>query len=272
MTGQNICAVVGWEHAEGGHFIQGSTTFNPLNTSQSMPGATVFNSHGVKNYPNWSTGLVASVKTLDLGFYSQIRAALEAGTNAGAVLGAVVASPWGTKSDNPSSFIPGGCLANAQAFDTKREVVEAQISKDEAALALNKANLVKAQTALEKTEARYDSNAPKVRKAKEELNRLARQLYMISADPELLALAEGVSSNDPVAFAVINDYVSRASGHDGIRVQQAIEYLARVHAKIGRSKAKVDELQVAIAADEQAIADSNTELRNLASLLLGDTA
>ena len=95
MTADNVAAMVAWEMAEGGHWYN-TAYFNPLNTTQSMPGATVFNSVGVKAYKSWAQGLEATVITINNGYYGSILAALKAGNDGQAVAAAVAASPWGT--------------------------------------------------------------------------------------------------------------------------------------------------------------------------------
>ena len=100
ITADNVAAVVAWEMAEGGHWYN-TAYFNPLNTTQSMPGATVFNSVGVKAYTSWAQGLKASVITLRNGYYGGILDALSRGNDAQAVANAVAASPWGTGSFTP---------------------------------------------------------------------------------------------------------------------------------------------------------------------------
>ncbi len=95
LTRDNLAAIVAWEMAEGGHWYN-TAHYNPLNTSQPMPGARTFNSHGVKIYNSWSQGLKATVITINNGFYPQILAALRAGNDGQAVASAVAASPWGT--------------------------------------------------------------------------------------------------------------------------------------------------------------------------------
>ena len=100
ITADNVAAVVAWEMAEGGHWYN-TAYFNPLNTTQSMPGATVFNSVGVKAYTSWVQGLKASVITLRNGYYGGILDALSRGNDAQAVANAVAASPWGTGSFTP---------------------------------------------------------------------------------------------------------------------------------------------------------------------------
>ena len=95
MTADNVAAVMAWEMAEGGHWYN-TAHYNPLNTTQSMPGATIFNSVGVKAYKSWMQGLEASVITINNGFYGGILAALRTGNDGQAVAAAVAASPWGT--------------------------------------------------------------------------------------------------------------------------------------------------------------------------------
>ena len=95
VTADNVAAVTAWEMAEGGHWYN-TAYYNPLNTTQDMPGATVFNSVGVKAYTSWKQGLEATVKTLKNGYYGGIIEALRRGNDSAAVAQAVGASPWGT--------------------------------------------------------------------------------------------------------------------------------------------------------------------------------
>lgn len=55
----NLVVVVAWETAE-----YTEATWNPLATTMSMPGATTYNSHGVKNYSSMEQGIEATIKTL----------------------------------------------------------------------------------------------------------------------------------------------------------------------------------------------------------------
>jgi peptidoglycan hydrolase CwlO-like protein len=95
VTADNVAAITAWEMAEGGHWYN-TAYYNPLNTTQSMPGATVFNSVGVKAYTSWKQGLEATMITLRNGYYGGILDALRRGDDATAVAAAVGASPWGT--------------------------------------------------------------------------------------------------------------------------------------------------------------------------------
>jgi len=89
-------ATLAWMRAEGGHFVNGAR-FNPLNTTMEAPGATSVNPIGVKSYPDYETGMGATLETIrvDNFGYPAIVAALVAGDGAGAV-DAVDASKWGT--------------------------------------------------------------------------------------------------------------------------------------------------------------------------------
>ncbi len=95
VTADNIAAITAWEMAEGGHWYN-TAYYNPLNTTQRMPGATIFNSVGVKAYVSWKQGLEATMITLKNGYYGGILEALKRGNDSEAVARAVGASPWGT--------------------------------------------------------------------------------------------------------------------------------------------------------------------------------
>jgi peptidoglycan hydrolase CwlO-like protein len=96
VTSANLAAVTAWEMAEGGHW-HNSAHYNPLNTTMREPGATSMNSVGVKSYTSWAQGFTATIATLHDGYYADILAALQNGTDAQAVADAVAASPWGTQ-------------------------------------------------------------------------------------------------------------------------------------------------------------------------------
>jgi peptidoglycan hydrolase CwlO-like protein len=55
----NLVAVVAWQAAEGT-----MATWNPLATTFYMPGSTVYNSYGVRNYESKTQGIEASILTL----------------------------------------------------------------------------------------------------------------------------------------------------------------------------------------------------------------
>jgi hypothetical protein len=76
----------------------GSAHFNPFNTTQDMPGATTFNSVGVKNYVSGKQGVEATAKTLQgKGHgYEAILRALRTNAPATETVTAIGASDWGT--------------------------------------------------------------------------------------------------------------------------------------------------------------------------------
>ncbi len=88
----NSKACFAWQAAEGG-----SASWNPFNTTEPVPGASNFNSVGVKNYPSEEAGIDATAQTLLNGRYGPILAAFRQGQSGLEVCRAVDASPWGTK-------------------------------------------------------------------------------------------------------------------------------------------------------------------------------
>ncbi len=60
---ENRIATVAWEVNEGT-----AAVWNPLATTYSMPGATIYNSHGVRNYVNEGQGLNATRLTIERGW------------------------------------------------------------------------------------------------------------------------------------------------------------------------------------------------------------
>lgn len=70
----NVAFLDTWQRYEGG-----SAAFNPLNTTQSEPGATDYNSVGVKNYPSAAVGAKATAATLENGRYDAVVSALRTG-------------------------------------------------------------------------------------------------------------------------------------------------------------------------------------------------
>lgn len=58
-------------------YERSNSQYNTLNTTLNKPGATNFNSAGVKNYPNLETGIQATADTLKLKYYKPIVYALQ---------------------------------------------------------------------------------------------------------------------------------------------------------------------------------------------------
>jgi hypothetical protein len=97
QTPENVVAVLTWIRSEWGDRAPIPATWNPLNTTLDFPPQTVFNSAGVKNYETFEQGVTANSNTLSLSYYPAIRGALQVGNNAAATIGAIFASPWGSK-------------------------------------------------------------------------------------------------------------------------------------------------------------------------------
>ena len=66
-TKGNMSFMYAWRQSEGG-----KASFNPFNTTKNMPGATIYNSHKVKNYKSMEDGVKATCETLKLGYYQDI--------------------------------------------------------------------------------------------------------------------------------------------------------------------------------------------------------
>jgi hypothetical protein len=92
ITGENLRVLAAWIGAEANEV----SLRNPLATTMDAPGARSMNSHGVKSYPSDEVGIDASVRTLRLGAYTGVVAALMRGESASQIATAIAASPWGT--------------------------------------------------------------------------------------------------------------------------------------------------------------------------------
>ena len=87
----NLVVVVAWEVSE-----YTRATWNPLATTYGMPGATRFNSHGVRNYVSKEQGIEATIKTVRLfgHGYEKIVANLVASSRPMTTAEAINASDW----------------------------------------------------------------------------------------------------------------------------------------------------------------------------------
>jgi len=101
-----VRALVGWMKAEGGHW-HNDAKYNPLNTTQPMPGAGNTGSQGnIKVYRDWQQGVQATVKTLENGRYQPILNALKQG-DPNRVAQAIGQTPWGTSAALVQQTIAG---------------------------------------------------------------------------------------------------------------------------------------------------------------------
>lgn len=72
VSHNNLAILNLWAKHEGGR-----AAFNPLNTTKNATGATAYNTAGVKNYPDFETGVNATAATLKLSYYAPIVSALK---------------------------------------------------------------------------------------------------------------------------------------------------------------------------------------------------
>ncbi len=263
VTGNNICAIIGWAVAEGGHYVRGSTTFNPLNTSWSAPGSTVFNSHGVKNYPDWPTGVEATVKTIRMGFYYWIRQAMYRGNDAAGVLNAVAASPWGTKSENPVGWMPGGCLSWASSFDAASGPIEDDIAAAEQAIEKSEIRKRAAEESQQRLNRRHAKLAPQVEQAQRTLGTFVRNLYIAGVDPQFVGTVEAMLAEDPLAYAAAERVLARSADSDARAVSEALGFLADLQDQQQEAQEKIVTINAEIADHEETLAGANERWRAL---------
>lgn len=86
-----------------------AAAFNPLATTQPMPGATDYNNVGVKNYASADDGLAATVATLQQNYpgYAEIAAGIQTNDVQRAFNG-LSKSPWGTNAADVAAIYNGG--------------------------------------------------------------------------------------------------------------------------------------------------------------------
>jgi len=93
-TEEKVKFFMAWRQAE-----SGTATYNPFNTTKMMrvPGISNYNSVGVKNYPDMSTGIMATVKTLKLPYYKDLMQMLnDNGITAEELASSKDLETWGT--------------------------------------------------------------------------------------------------------------------------------------------------------------------------------
>ncbi|MEI8082737.1 MAG: hypothetical protein WCI74_12920, partial [Actinomycetes bacterium] len=228
VTGENVCALTGWQNAEGGHFTAHGARYNPLNTSMPAPGDSVFNSVGVRNYPNWLVGISATIRTLNMGFYSGIRANLANGHNPVGVLVAVDASPWGTKADNPASWLNGSCQGWAAEFNAKHGQLQASIDTAKKSRDSAQAKYDAALASQRQLEAKHQKMSQAINEAQQRLDRFAYSVYVTGMDPSMATEVQTFTSSDPISFIRAKQYVDRAGDSDSNAMQRALELLSEV--------------------------------------------
>lgn len=97
VTQNNVNKLAAWNACEGNASGgSGLPINNPFNTTLAFGGGTSVNSAGVKHYPDISTGISATVQTLQGTAYKRIVTNLQQDGSGSAFAGAVGSSPWGT--------------------------------------------------------------------------------------------------------------------------------------------------------------------------------
>lgn len=100
-TPETVAFIVQWTIAEDAcmtacGYSSAWERWNPLNTTQTGYGAyATINGDGVKAYPDYESGMQATVQTLSYGYYTEIVAGLQTNDPERALRG-LYGSPWGT--------------------------------------------------------------------------------------------------------------------------------------------------------------------------------
>lgn len=108
-TQATVNLVVAWTLAEDGREGPGTAWArnNPLNTTQAGFGEIeVINDDGVKGFPDYKSGMAATLQTLSYGYYAEIVAGLQTNDPERALRG-LYASPWGTDATDVESLWRG---------------------------------------------------------------------------------------------------------------------------------------------------------------------
>ena len=124
QSDNNLKAVVAWEALEGGHWYN-TAFFNPMNTMQTMPGSHSFNNKPdpqVQSYPDWDTGLAATLKTLQNGLYNDAIDALAASADPVVTINSL--KPW----TGGISYNTSGIDALFQSYANKPDPTNSSLS------------------------------------------------------------------------------------------------------------------------------------------------
>lgn len=108
----NVDGLVCWMLAEGGN-----AAWNPLNTTQVMPGSKPLpgNTAGVQEYVSYTQGVDATVKTLLNGNYEVVLVSLRNGWKPWALLMRVQRTPWGTHISDGSEAAANTFVSGVEA-------------------------------------------------------------------------------------------------------------------------------------------------------------
>lgn len=121
-SGDIVAFVVAWSNAEDGS-SDALDRFNPVNTIQDANGAYAINGVGVKGYPDYDTGMDATIETLVNGRYNTLVAGLQTNDVALALSG-LCDSPWGTDCETVRSVLEAVSAHPQGAIGAKSVVME----------------------------------------------------------------------------------------------------------------------------------------------------
>jgi TP901 family phage tail tape measure protein len=127
-SGSSLKAFEAWEQQEGGNW-HNSAKYNPLNTTEKLPGDT----GKFTAFTSWGQGLEGTLKTLQSPAYAQIVKLLQSGGSVSSIEQAINKSKWGTEFPNPagaSQRASGSAGSNAALQKMMEELAKGETSKD----------------------------------------------------------------------------------------------------------------------------------------------
>jgi hypothetical protein len=131
-SNNRLVGLVAFAAIEGGHWLN-KATYNPWNTTLSMPGAVSKNSAGVKAYTSWEQGIEANARTMAQPNMRAIIDALKADVSPHDFLAAVTNTQWCPKYDANGN--PTGC-ESYETVNAEEKFREYANKEDNTALAL----------------------------------------------------------------------------------------------------------------------------------------
>jgi cell wall-associated NlpC family hydrolase len=133
-TGTALKAMLEWMRHEGGHY-KNNADFNPLNTTQKMPGDGPMSSKNpkIRSYGNWEDGVAATLRTItsDKYGYPKIVQAFRENKDLGSIYRAINKSQWGTKTlpgyAHGTEYVSGDQVANLHQGELVMPAAQAQM-------------------------------------------------------------------------------------------------------------------------------------------------
>lgn len=113
-----------WESGTAAVQAKGTACYNPFNTEQQAAGSTPFTyAPNIPSYPDYQTGVTATIQTLTNGRYPNLLAMLKKGTSATATASVPDLKTWGS-GNGPLSILDGGGPAPVSGDLTAADAIQ----------------------------------------------------------------------------------------------------------------------------------------------------